>query len=172
MNAQERHTCHAAKCPVQVPPRMFACRVHWSRVPKAIQTLIWRYYREGQEVDKRPSTAYLAVQQLAVAYLALFDGERAREPIDRATLRREGEIALSNARNWSLVAGPVVESECQTTWTMASRAAWPVWRDAPVPECSKRPAAERPAPAAWGEEDDAVDLLGDVATFDWGPGNT
>lgn len=108
---------------------MFACRVHWSRVPKALQTLIWRYYREGQEVDKKPSTAYLAVQQLAVAYLALFDAERARLPVDRVTLYREGELALSNARNWALVASPTVESECQTTWTLARRDGWPAWRE-------------------------------------------
>lgn len=108
---------------------MFACRVHWSRVPKALQTLIWRYYREGQEVDKKPSTAYLAVQQLAVAYLALFDAERARLSVDRVTLRREGELALSNARNWALVASPTVESECQSAWTLARRGDWPAWRE-------------------------------------------
>jgi len=30
---------------------------------------IWREYREGQEIDKRASRRYIAVQQLACAYL-------------------------------------------------------------------------------------------------------
>ena len=127
---------------------MFTCRLHWSRVPKALQTLIWHYYREGQEVDKRPSTAYLAVQQLAVAYLALFDAERASEPTDRMTLRREGELALSNARNWSLVAPSEVEGACAWAWTGALRPSWPAWREA----------AKGGGDAGGG-------------SYEWGPGN-
>jgi len=48
---------------------MFACTGHWFALPNRIRDAIWREYREGQEIDKRPSTRYLAVQQLACAYL-------------------------------------------------------------------------------------------------------
>lgn len=129
---------------------MFACRSHWYRTPKALQTLIWRYYREGQEIDKRPSTSYLAVQQLTVAYLALLDAEGAREPKDIAHLRREAELALSNARNWSRVSPPEVESACASTWGGARRPAWPVWR------------AKAEAGAGAG---------GSGSDYEWGPGN-
>ena len=148
MSPAPRHHCHAIGCPVQVPPRMFSCRPHWYRTPKALQTLIWRYYREGQEIDKRPSTSYLAVQQLTVAYLAWLDAERAREPKDIAHLRREGALALSNARNWCRVSPPEVESACAEAWGGARRPAWPVWR------------AEESGAGAGGGAD-----------YEWGPGN-
>jgi hypothetical protein len=59
------HHCHAHGCNRSVPPRMFACREHWFALSKEMQDAIWREYRSGQEVDKRPSLRYLAVQQLA-----------------------------------------------------------------------------------------------------------
>lgn len=65
-----KHECHAHGCTVSVPPRMLMCRRHWRRVPKPIQRAIWREYRRGQEIDKNPSAAYLAVQRLAVAMVA------------------------------------------------------------------------------------------------------
>jgi hypothetical protein len=49
---------------------MFACREHWYKLRKALRDAIWREYRRGQEIDKRPSWRYLAVQQRAVAELA------------------------------------------------------------------------------------------------------
>jgi hypothetical protein len=47
---------------------MFMCRRHWFALPQKIRDAIWREYREGQEIDKRPSARYLAVSQLACAY--------------------------------------------------------------------------------------------------------
>jgi len=49
---------------------MFTCRVHWFALPKELRDAIWREYRNGQEIDKRPSLAYLAVQRLAYSRLA------------------------------------------------------------------------------------------------------
>lgn len=39
-----------------------------------VRAAVLREYRHGQEKDKKPSVAYMAVQQYAVAYLALRDG--------------------------------------------------------------------------------------------------
>jgi hypothetical protein len=47
---------------------MFMCRRHWSKLPRNVQAAIWREYRAGQEIDKRPSLAYLAVWNFAVGY--------------------------------------------------------------------------------------------------------
>ncbi len=63
------HTCHAPGCKRLIPPRMFACTGHWYALPSRIRNAIWNEYREGQEIDKKPSVRYLAVQQLACAYL-------------------------------------------------------------------------------------------------------
>lgn len=63
------HTCHAPGCKRLVPASMFACKWHWRLLPKKIQDAIWREYRSGQEIDKKPSLRYLAVQRLACAHL-------------------------------------------------------------------------------------------------------
>lgn len=42
------------------------CFLHWKKVPTEIQKLVWKYYRPGQEVDKRPSQEYLLVQRTAI----------------------------------------------------------------------------------------------------------
>ena len=44
---------------------MLACRPHWFQLPQFIRREIWGTYRKGQEVDKRPSRAYLAAFQKA-----------------------------------------------------------------------------------------------------------
>lgn len=49
---------------------MFTCKAHWVALPRVIRRAIWREYRKGQEVDKRPSARYLAVQTAARAFLA------------------------------------------------------------------------------------------------------
>jgi hypothetical protein len=63
------HTCHAPDCKRLVPARMFACPWHWAQLPGKIQDAIWNEYREGQEISKRVSWRYAAVQRLACAYL-------------------------------------------------------------------------------------------------------
>lgn len=56
---------------------MFACREHWYDLPKKLRDAIWREYRDGQEVDKRPSARYLAVQTVARARLAFKPNDEA-----------------------------------------------------------------------------------------------
>jgi hypothetical protein len=57
---------------------MFGCPWHWAQLPKKIQDAIWREYRNGQEISKRVSWRYMAVQRLALAHLVFKPGsERA-----------------------------------------------------------------------------------------------
>lgn len=46
------------------------CRKHWLSLRSPMRDAIWREYRRGQEVDKRPSARYLAVQQRAIGEIA------------------------------------------------------------------------------------------------------
>ncbi len=55
------HTCHWPGCGKAVPPSMWGCKAHWFTLPARLRALIWRHYRPGQEVDKRPSAEYIAV---------------------------------------------------------------------------------------------------------------
>jgi hypothetical protein len=64
------HLCHAPGCKTTVSPKMFTCRQHWYALPKPLRDAIWREYRPGQEIDKQPSDAYLAVQRFACSRLA------------------------------------------------------------------------------------------------------
>lgn len=65
------HTCHAKGCDVRVPPKMLMCRRHWYMVPKALRDAIWDTYREGQEIDKRPSGEYLDAANAAIEAVAV-----------------------------------------------------------------------------------------------------
>lgn len=60
------HRCHAEGCTQNVAPRLLMCYRHWCMVPKRLQDAVWANYRQGQEVDKRPSEAYLAAARAAV----------------------------------------------------------------------------------------------------------
>lgn len=53
------HTCHWPGCPVPVPPKLWGCKTHWFRLPKALRDQIWASYVPGQEIRKDPSDAYL-----------------------------------------------------------------------------------------------------------------
>jgi hypothetical protein len=55
------HHCHWPGCSKQVPPAMWGCREHWFRLPANLRAKIWKAYRPGQEIDMRPSRAYLDV---------------------------------------------------------------------------------------------------------------
>lgn len=54
------HTCHAYNCKRPVPPKLMMCGKHWAIVPAELKAKVWKYYRPGQERDKRPSMEYLA----------------------------------------------------------------------------------------------------------------
>lgn len=70
------HTCHAEGCSKAVPPKFLMCGKHWAMVPKSQQLEIWRHYRPGQEVDKRPSAEYLRVMKIAVDLVARAEGQQ------------------------------------------------------------------------------------------------
>lgn len=54
------HTCHWPDCKTEVPPKLWGCKNHWFQLPERLRALIWKTYRPGQEIDKRPSPEYLA----------------------------------------------------------------------------------------------------------------
>lgn len=60
-----KHLCHWPGCGKAIPPRMWGCLKHWRQLPAEIQHEIWRTFRPGQEVDKRPSADYLAAAMRA-----------------------------------------------------------------------------------------------------------
>jgi hypothetical protein len=64
------HTCHAYGCSRVVAPALLMCGRHWRMVPAALQREVWRHYRPGQEVDKRPSRVYIDVMKRAIAAVA------------------------------------------------------------------------------------------------------
>src|SRR5271163_2281815 len=68
------HHCHAVACETPVPPKMHMCLKHWCMVPKLVQDLIWHHYREGQEVDKKPSVEYIAMAFASVSCVAMKEG--------------------------------------------------------------------------------------------------
>ena len=68
------HTCHAAGCSVEVPPKMLMCRRHWYMVPKPMRDEVWRTYRPGQEDDKAPSDDYLMAMDAAIRAVAEKEG--------------------------------------------------------------------------------------------------
>lgn len=78
--AMSKHVCHAEGCEIPVPPRMLMCRRHWRQVPRLIQAQIWRYYRPGQEIDKRPSAEYLRAMKAAI------DAVKQRNAVKRTQL--------------------------------------------------------------------------------------
>ncbi|HWH84689.1 MAG TPA: hypothetical protein VNU71_20875 [Burkholderiaceae bacterium] len=53
------HTCHWPGCEKVVAPALWGCQKHWFALPRNLRAAVWATYRHGQEVDKRPSTAYL-----------------------------------------------------------------------------------------------------------------
>jgi hypothetical protein len=55
----QSHHCHWPDCTKQVPPKMWGCKEHWFRLPKALRDLIWATYVPGQEIRKDPSPAYI-----------------------------------------------------------------------------------------------------------------
>ena len=63
------HTCHWPGCGKAVPPRLWGCAPHWFRLPTRLRARIWRAYRPGQEIDKRPSAEYLAVAKDVQAWI-------------------------------------------------------------------------------------------------------
>lgn len=74
------HFCHWPDCRERVPPKLWGCRRHWFALPASIRAAIWRTYRPGQEVDKRPSPEYLAAAKLAQDWIKTKAPTRAAPP--------------------------------------------------------------------------------------------
>lgn len=68
------HLCHAKRCKVAVAPRFLMCGRHWGMVPKSLQDAVWEHYVPGQEINKTPTTAYLAAAQAAIDAVAQKEG--------------------------------------------------------------------------------------------------
>lgn len=71
-----KHTCHAEGCDAEVAPKLLMCGRHWRMVPGLLRARVWATYREGQEVDKKPSQAYMEAQRAAIEAVALREGRR------------------------------------------------------------------------------------------------
>lgn len=78
------HTCHWTGCTREVPPAMWGCKQHWFKLPKALRDQIWKEYRPGQEVDKRPSARYVATAVLVQGWIA-----------GNVEIRKDGSIFLT-----------------------------------------------------------------------------
>jgi hypothetical protein len=55
------HTCHWPGCEREVPPRMWGCPTHWSKLPRVLRARVMRAYVPGQEITKTPSAEYIEV---------------------------------------------------------------------------------------------------------------
>ena len=64
------HHCHARGCKKVILPGVFMCRPHWEIVPDPLKDEIWRTYRPGQEVDKKPSREYVMAAWAAIKAVA------------------------------------------------------------------------------------------------------
>jgi hypothetical protein len=73
------HRCHAVRCEKEVPPKLLMCLTHWRMVPRRLQRLVWKHYRPGQEIDKRPTREYLDVMKRAIRAVSMVE-QIEREP--------------------------------------------------------------------------------------------
>ncbi len=48
------HYCHALNCKREVDPKLLMCPEHWRKVPYLLKQEVLRFYRPGQEKDKKP----------------------------------------------------------------------------------------------------------------------
>ena len=87
------HHCHAVGCEVAVPPKMHMCLKHWRMVPRAVQDLIWKHYRPGQEIDKRPTTEYLCTAFVSISCVALKEGRALPQLMASSFDRRSQTLA-------------------------------------------------------------------------------
>lgn len=69
------HLCHWPGCPKPVPPKMWGCKPHWFRLPKALRDAVWDAYVPGQEITKTPNPVYLAVASRVQDWILKF-GQR------------------------------------------------------------------------------------------------
>ncbi len=64
------HHCHWPGCTTHVKPALWGCKYHWFLLPEQLRNEIWRTYRPGQEITKRPSAEYIAVARRVQDWIA------------------------------------------------------------------------------------------------------
>ena len=64
------HHCHAIGCDKPISPRLLMCYAHWRATPLPLRKEVWKQYRRGQEVDKRPTDEYVRAAMAAVRAVA------------------------------------------------------------------------------------------------------
>lgn len=90
------HRCHAIGCGRRCSPHYLMCRLHWGMVYGKLQQRVLANYRQGQEVDKTPSKAWLLAAREAIYAVAVLEGHMA-DDVAQVRLNRLAE-ALGETR--------------------------------------------------------------------------
>lgn len=100
---QER-PCRWPGCATMVPAHMWACKPHWSRLPKEYRDAIWQNYRPGQEIDGGLTTGYIAADRAAREWIA---ANRRPSPSSPSSDDAPGPRALTVSQPfaWLIAAG-------------------------------------------------------------------
>lgn len=75
------HTCHPQNCTRTIHPSLLMCGKHWRMVSQPTQRLVWKHFRAGQEVDKKPSRESVEAMRKAIQEVA----EQEQLPLFEAT---------------------------------------------------------------------------------------
>lgn len=76
---QQKHVCHVHPCGAKVNPCYLMCKPHWDMVPQDLRDEIYKYYRLGQEVDKKPTREWLVASLKAIRYVSRLERENANK---------------------------------------------------------------------------------------------
>lgn len=69
------HTCHTKGCTTHCKPEFLMCPRHWRMVPRAMQSAVYRAYRDGQcNLDPLPSHEWFDAAHAAIAHVAKAEG--------------------------------------------------------------------------------------------------
>lgn len=67
------HLCHWPGCQEEVPPALWGCGKHWFLISKPLRDKIWRHYRKGQELDKKPSKEYIEAAREVQDWILIYE---------------------------------------------------------------------------------------------------
>lgn len=77
-----RRRCHLPTCNVPVPKAMLMCRVHWAKVPPAMQSAVWATFRKRQALKafrkrepREVLDAYLEAARAAIDHVVALERE-------------------------------------------------------------------------------------------------
>lgn len=68
------HKCKAVGCDRTIPVELLMCRRHWAQVPWGLRRAVRENYRAGQCIDLKPSSAWRAAADAAIAAVAAREG--------------------------------------------------------------------------------------------------